>query len=135
MTCSHSILTPTLGGRNGDLHSTGTGHWGTSTASHGCTLGRCLQSPSSPPLQSTWQSRENTGPVPREAVRSLALPNGSVPFGNTQNLSGTIYLLNGDLNASAQLTGAVGRVSRHDVRKALSPMLGTCKWLDEWQPL
>lgn len=67
-------------------------------------------------------------------MRSLALPNGSMPSGNTQNLSGTIHLLNGDLNARAQLTGAVGRVSRHDVRKILSPILGMCKWLDEWQP-
>lgn len=66
--------------------------------------------------------------MPREASRSLALPDGSLPFGNSLNLSGTIYLLNGDLNASAQLTGAVGRISGHDVHKALSPMLGTCKW-------
>lgn len=68
------------------------------------------------------------GLVPREAVRSLALPDGSVPFGNSLNLSGMIYLLNGDLNASAQLTGAVGRISGRDVRKTLSPMLGTCTW-------
>lgn len=68
------------------------------------------------------------GLVPREAVRSLALPDGSVPFGNSLNLSGTIYLLNGDLNASAQLTGAVGRISGRDVHKTLSPMLGTCTW-------
>lgn len=50
-------------------------------AAHGPTL-----------FPSAWQSGENAGPVPGEAVRSLALPNGSVPFGNTQNLPGTIYL-------------------------------------------
>lgn len=51
-----------------------------------------------------------------------------MPFGNSLNLSGTIYLLNRDLNASAQLTGAIGRILKHDVRKTLSLMLGTRKY-------
>lgn len=44
------------------------------------------------PPRSTWQSGKNAGLVPREGMRSLALPNGSVPFGNSLSLSGMIYL-------------------------------------------
>lgn len=58
--------------------------------------------------------------------RSQAVPNSSVPFGNSLTLSGTIYLLNGDFNASALPTGALGRLSVHKTR---SLKLGTCKCL------
>lgn len=81
-----------------------------------------------PPEPALLPPVESAGLVPREVARSLALPDGSVPFGNSLNLSGTIYLLNGDLSASAQLTRAVGRISGHDGHKTLSPLLGTCKW-------
>ena len=61
-----------------------------------------------------------------ERQRSQAVPNSSAPFGNSLTLSETIYLLNGDLNASALLTGAVGRLSVHKTR---SLKLGPCKCL------
>lgn len=62
-----------------------------------------------------------------EEQRTLALPLVLCPLANLLNLSGAIYLLNGDLNASAQLTGAVGRLLGCDEHKTLSLKFGTCK--------
>lgn len=71
--------------------------------------------------------------MPREMVRSLAaLPNGSVPFGNSLNLSGAACLLNGDLNASGQLTGAVGGLQgmMYIKRSGLCWARGSARWME-----
>lgn len=90
----------------------------------------CLQSPSSFCSIHVAERREYR-PGAQGSREVWLYPLVLCPLANSLNLSGTIYLLNGDLNASAQLTGAVGRLVGCDEHKTLSLRFGTCKcWVN-----